>query len=48
MSGHASSVHRVFAKQCGADMFFVKPISLATLGETVRTSLSPQHEQKAL
>jgi DNA-binding response OmpR family regulator len=48
MSGHASSGHREFAKQCGADMFFVKPISLATLGETVRTSLSPQHEQKAL
>jgi DNA-binding response OmpR family regulator len=44
VSGHGSSGHREFAKQCGADMFLVKPVSLATLGEAVRTCLSLQHE----
>ena len=47
MSGHASSGHREFAKQCGADMFLVKPISLARLGEAVHTCLLLQQEQKA-
>jgi DNA-binding response OmpR family regulator len=47
VSGHADSEHRELAKQCGADVFLPKPTSLATLGEAVRTCLSPQDEQKA-
>jgi len=47
VSGHAGSGHRELAKQCGADAFLPKPTPLATLGEAVRTCLSPQHTQKA-
>jgi two-component system sensor histidine kinase EvgS len=48
MSGHAGSMHREKAKQCGADMFLVKPTSLATLGEVVHACLSLQHEPKTI
>jgi len=48
MSGHASSGHRELAKQCGADLFLVKPTPLETLGEAVRACLSLQHEQTLL
>lgn len=44
MSGYTGSGHRERAKQCGADVFLQKPTPLATLGEAVRTCLSPQHE----
>lgn len=48
VSGHTGSGHRELAKQCGADVFLVKPTPLKTLGEAVCTCLSPQQAQKAL
>ena len=44
VSGHTSSDHRKKAMQCGADVFLEKPTPLATLGEAVRTCLSPQQK----